>query len=92
MPPAVQAETEAESGLNRAARRRRAHNERRYRGGLRPALIPISDGADYIGVARSTFYARFLPHLETVRIGRRRMVVLESLDQLVEQLRGRDAG
>jgi hypothetical protein len=83
MPQAVQVE---DDGLNRAERRAQKHAERR----LRPALISISEAADHIGVARSTFYKDFLPDLETVRIGKRRLVVMESLDRLVAQLRGRE--
>jgi hypothetical protein len=63
----------------------------RHRHRQRPALIGIGAAADYLGIARSTFYARFLPDLETVRIGKRRMVVMASLDELVEKLRDRDA-
>ena len=72
---------------NRAERWRHNRETRRQR----PALIGIGEAADYLGIARSTFYARFLPDLETVRIGKRRMVVMESLDELIEKLRDRDA-
>jgi len=44
------------------------------------------------GVSRSTFYARFLPRLESIRIGKRRLILLASLDELIERLRGLDAG
>jgi hypothetical protein len=73
---------------NRVKHRRHNHEAHRPR----PALIGIRAAADYLSIARSTFYARFLPGLETVRIGKRRMVVTESLDELIEKLRGRDAG
>jgi hypothetical protein len=55
---------------------------------LRPALISINEAADYLGIARSTFYKDFLPNIETVRIGKRNLVVVESLDRLVAKLRG----
>jgi hypothetical protein len=87
MPQTVQVVPDDNLGRNRAKRRRQKHNERRQQIGQRPALIAINDAADHLGIARSTFYAKFLSDLETVRIGRRRMVVMESLDRLVEQLR-----
>jgi len=54
---------------------------------LRPAFISVAEAAHYLGVARSTLYKDFLPGLETVRVGKRNLVLLESLDRLVEQLR-----
>ena len=54
---------------------------------LKPALISIDEAADYLNIARSTFYKDFLTAVETVRIGKRRLVVMESLDALVNQLR-----
>jgi hypothetical protein len=56
---------------------------------LKPALISIGAAAGYLGISRSTFYDCFLPQLETVQLGKRRLVVMQSLDELVEKLRGR---
>jgi hypothetical protein len=53
---------------------------------LRPRLISIDDGYRYVGVGRSKFYSDFLPRLKTVRVGRRNLVDLGSLDQLVDEL------
>jgi hypothetical protein len=56
----------------------------------KPAFIAINDAADYLGIARSTLYKDFLPSLETIRIGKRNLIVMESLDRLVAKLRGLD--
>jgi hypothetical protein len=95
MPKILRAEAEHhDAGINRAQRRARALSERRQRRGykesepkIRPALISIVNAAEHLDVARSTFYKKFLPDLETVRIGARRLVVMESLDRLIETLR-----
>jgi len=72
--------------------RRTVQRDRRKRPiGLQPALLAVSDAASYLGVGTSTFYAKFLPSVETVLIGTRRLVVKASLDQLVEQLRAQAA-
>ena len=92
MPEIVPADAGDSPRLNRADRRLQHHNEKRQRSGLKPKLITIRDAADYSGVSRSTFYARFLPRLESIRIGKRRLILLASLDELIERLRGLDAG
>jgi hypothetical protein len=53
---------------------------------LRPRLIPIADGYHYAGVGRSTFYTRFLPRVKSVRVGRRHLIELDSLDLLIDDL------
>ena len=53
---------------------------------LRPRLISIDDGHRYVGVCRSKFYVDFLPRLKTVRIGRRNLIDLASLDRLIDEL------
>ena len=58
---------------------------------LRPALISIDQVAHYLGVARSTVYKVFLQHLEVIKLGKRSLVVLASVDALVSRLRRRDA-
>ena len=59
----------------------------RVRGpGLRPRLISIADAYRYAGVGRSKFYADILPKLKTVRIGRRNLIDLASLDDLIDEL------
>jgi hypothetical protein len=68
------------AGLNRSERRRAKHHSQ-----LRPRLISIDDGYRYVGVGRSTFYTDWLPWLKTVRVGRRNLVELESLDRLVDE-------
>ncbi len=50
---------------------------------LKPALISIKAAAAYLSISRAKLYADLLPHLETVRIGGRHLVVVESLDRLI---------
>jgi len=51
---------------------------------LRPALASINESCRYLGnVSRAKFYAGILPHLESVYFGKRRMVVVASMDQLI---------
>ena len=40
-----------------------------------------------MGVGRSKFYRDFLRRLRTLRIGRRNLVELESVDEFLDQLR-----
>jgi hypothetical protein len=55
---------------------------------LRPAFVSIRVARQYLGdIGRSTFYERYLPRLESVRLGGRHMVTVESLDRLTEALR-----
>jgi hypothetical protein len=54
---------------------------------LKPALISVNEAADYVNYSRSGFYKSILPHLETVTLGKRRLVVMASLDAFVERLR-----
>ena len=55
-------------------------------GSLRPRFIPIDDACRYAGIGRSKFYRDFLWRLRTVRIGRRNLIELDSLDELLDQL------
>jgi hypothetical protein len=57
------------------------------RGKLRPLLISVNEAADYVNYSRSGFYKSILPQLETVTLGKRRLVVMASLDAFVERLR-----
>jgi hypothetical protein len=55
-------------------------------GGLRPALVSILGACKYMGgVSRAKFYEDLLPHLETVHIGSRHFVVVESMDRLIAE-------
>jgi hypothetical protein len=49
-------------------------------------LVSIADSCRYAGVGRSKFYDDFLPRLRTIKLGRRRLVDLDSLDQLIDEL------
>lgn len=86
MPLPSHTETGVEDELNRA--QRKALQRAAPRPQQRPALIAVNDAADYLGIARSTFYKVFIQDLETVQIGKRRLIVAESLDRLVAKLRG----
>jgi hypothetical protein len=51
---------------------------------LKPALTSITAACDYMGgVSRAKFYADVLPLLETVKLGTRNFVVVESMDRLI---------
>jgi len=54
---------------------------------LRPRYVSIDDVCRYMGVGRSKFYRDFLRRLRTLRIGKRNLVELDSVDQLLDQLR-----
>jgi hypothetical protein len=79
MPQAIQVEPD---GLNRAQRRAKESDQRR----IRPRFVSIRDAASYLGCSRSTFYARFLPKVKTVRIATRHMVDFDSLEAIADQL------
>lgn len=49
---------------------------------LKPALASIKAACEYMGgISRAKFYADILPHLETVKLGNRRFVVVRSMDE-----------
>jgi hypothetical protein len=55
---------------------------------LRPALVSIRVARRYLGdIGRSTFYQRYLSRVDTVRLGARNLVTVESLDRLIEEIR-----
>jgi hypothetical protein len=52
---------------------------------LKPALASIKAACQYMGgVSRAKFYADVLPMLETVKFGTRNLVVVASMDRLIE--------
>jgi hypothetical protein len=78
MPQATQVEPD---GLTRADRRR-GTTERR----LRPRFISIRDACRYLGCSRSHFYVALLPKVRTINLGKRRLVDLDSLEKLGDEL------
>jgi hypothetical protein len=70
-----------------------AHDEAGNTAGrLRPALASIQASCVYMGgVSRAKFYADILPQLETVKLGKRNLVVVASMDRLIETGRTRPA-
>jgi excisionase family DNA binding protein len=54
-------------------------------------LYRIPDGAEMVGISRSTFYKLMRDgEIETVMLGRRRLVAHESLERLAERIRSGD--
>jgi excisionase family DNA binding protein len=54
----------------------------------RLAVSP-EEAAELLGVARSTFYARVLPDLRVVDLGRRRLIPVVELERWLERNAGR---
>jgi hypothetical protein len=51
---------------------------------LGTALLNIPNTILYLGsMSRAKFYADILPHLETIKIGKRTMIVKESIDKFI---------
>lgn len=54
---------------------------------VRPATITVSQACDYSGLSRSTLYNLMNGHngqqLESRLVGRRRLIVVDSLDELL---------
>jgi hypothetical protein len=72
---------------NRAERRADASDDRRSKKrALRPRFCSVQQAADYIGVSRAYFYAKYLVQVRTIQIGRRRLVEVDSLDELGDEL------
>ena len=53
---------------------------------LRPRYVTIDSSCAYMAVGRSKFYKEFLPRVRTLRIGKRNLVELDSLDALIDNL------
>jgi hypothetical protein len=57
---------------------------------LKPTLASIKSACEYMGgISRAKFYADILPLLETVKFGSRNLVVVSSMDRLIEANRRR---
>jgi hypothetical protein len=55
---------------------------------LKPALASIPDACKYMGdISRAKFYSDVLPLLETIHIGSRHLVVIASMDRLIDSLK-----
>jgi hypothetical protein len=60
---------------------------------LKPRLASIPAAIKYMGdPSRSKFYADILPRLQSVHIGRRHFVVVDSMDALIDNLKEASAG
>ena len=52
--------------------------------GLKPALASINESCRYLGgISRAKFYADVLPFLDSVHIGKRHLVIVDSMDRLI---------
>lgn len=59
---------------------------------LKPALASVNDSCKYLGgVSRAKFYGDILPKLESVVIGGRRLIVIDSMDRLIRANSGQAA-
>jgi hypothetical protein len=84
MPQAVPAAASAiPASHNRAERRVAKHKNKNP---LRPRFVSILEACDYLSVSRAKFYADLLSRVKTVKVGRRNLVDLESLDELADVL------
>ena len=55
---------------------------------LKPALASIKASCEYLGdVSRAKLYADVLPELDTILIGSRRFILVESMDRYIQQRR-----
>jgi len=57
-----------------------------------PILMSVADANAYLGgnlggISHTHFYVVIMPHLQTVKIGRRRMIFIASIDRYVESRR-----
>jgi len=66
------------------AERRAAKHKNKHP--LRPRFVSILEACDYLNVSRAKFYADLLSRVKTVRVGRRNLIDLESLDALADEL------
>ncbi len=57
-----------------------------------PRLLSLDETCAVLGVRRDLLFAEVLPHLPTVRIGRRRLVHPDDLRAYVDARRGAVAG
>jgi len=72
---------------NRAERRAEASDKRRARKRrLRPRFISINQACDYLNCSRSFFYAALYSKVKTVKLGKRTLVDLDSLDEVGDSL------
>jgi hypothetical protein len=72
----------------RAFHNRDASPQVRQTDTLRPALASIPEACRYMGdVSRAKFYSHVLPLLQTVHIGSRHLVVVASMDRLIDSLK-----
>jgi hypothetical protein len=53
---------------------------------LRPRYVTIDTACRYAGIGRSKFYRDYLERVRTLRLGKRNLVELNSLDELLDQL------
>jgi excisionase family DNA binding protein len=72
----------ATAGGNRAQRGAIASEARH----LRPRFVSVRQACNYLGVSRSTLYAKLLSRVKIIAIGRRRLIDFGSLEALADEL------
>jgi excisionase family DNA binding protein len=53
---------------------------------LRPRFVSVRQACNYLGVSRSTLYAKLLSRVKIIAVGRRRLVDFGSLEALADEL------
>ena len=62
--------------------------EEPHRSQWKPTLMSVKDARAYLGgISHTQFYVSIMPQLETIKIGKRRMVFIASIDQYIERQR-----
>jgi hypothetical protein len=68
-----------------------AGHEFRLTPSVRPALLSVADAAAYLGIAPSTIYKDYIAKLEVVRLGKRSLITMASLDRLIDEFRSQQS-
>jgi hypothetical protein len=55
---------------------------------LRPRYISLTAAARYAAVSRSQFYIFFMPRVRSIKLGKSRLIELDSLDAILDELAG----
>ena len=82
MPRTIQAEADDSTRPNRAERRAKASDNRR----VRPRFISINEAHEYLNCSRSYFYSDIYHKINKVKLGRRTLCELDSIDELADSL------
>lgn len=53
---------------------------------MNPAALPPAEAAAYLGVKRTTFYERVVPHIKRVRLGAATVYPIKELDRFLDNM------